>query len=330
MATERYDVVGIGNAIVDVIGQCDDAFLETHGAPKGHMRLVDADEVAALYDAMGPATEISGGSAANTIAGVASFGGSTAYIGKVADDAFGEIFAHDLRAIGVHFDTAPGTTGTPTARSLVLVTPDGERTMNTFLGISPELGDAELDANLIENAKIVYLEGYLFDRPEAKAAFYKATDIAKGAGARVALTLSDAFCVDRHRDDFLTLIKDRVNILFANESELASLAQTEDFMTAIDQVAPHVSVLAATQSEKGSILIGETRHTIAALPVATVTDTTGAGDLYAAGVLFGLANDLGLEQAGKLGSLAASEVISHLGARPAVSLRDLAHNRDLL
>ena len=221
-----HDVVGIGNAIVDIIGRCKEEFLVKHGAPKGRMRLVEAETVSKLYDDMGPGIEISGGSVANTMVGIASFGGKAAFIGKVADDEFGRIFAHDIRAAGVVFNTKAAQGKTPTARSLILVTPDGERTMNTFLGVSPELARSEVDADLISSARIVYLEGYLFDRPEAKAAFRQAADIAEKSGRQVALTLSDPFCVDRHRSEFLELIRSRVDILFANEAEITSLYQT--------------------------------------------------------------------------------------------------------
>ncbi len=331
MPNQAYDVVAVGNAIVDVIGRCDDAFLTAHGAPKGHMRLVDAEQVAALYNAMGPAREISGGSAANTVAGVASFGGRPAYMGKVADDEFGRIFTHDLNAAGVTYRTRPKSGGDPTARSLVLVTPDGERTMSTFLGVSPQFDAADLDVELISSASILYLEGYLFDQPEAKAAFYRAADIARGAGVKVALTLSDAFCVERHRPSFRDLLRTRIDIVFANESELLALAQTSTHDEAIEMIAPDVELLAATQSAKGSILVsGQTRISVAPVPVPTVVDTTGAGDLYAAGVLFGLSKGLPLSQCGALGSIAAAEIICHLGARPERSLQDLARKAGLI
>ncbi len=250
----RYDVVGIGNAIVDIIGRCDDAFLAANGAPKGHMRLVDADTVAALYKAMGPAIEISGGSAANTMAGVASLGGRSAFIGKVAGDELGRIFAHDIRAAGVAFASQAVNGKAPTSRSLILVTPDGERTMNTFLGISTDLDDGEVDPEVIRAAAIVYLEGYLFDRPEAKAAFRQALAIAKSAGRRVALTLSDSFCVNRHRAEFLDLIRSGIDILFANESEIMSLYETTDFEAAAAQAGRDVPLAVLTRSGKGSEL----------------------------------------------------------------------------
>lgn len=326
MTTHTFDVLGIGNAIVDIISQCDDAFLAKHDAPKGHMRLVDDATVTALYDDMGSAIEVSGGSAANTIAGVASFGGAAAFIGKVADDEFGRIFRHDLKAIGVNFPSvAAPAGGEPTARSLILVTPDGQRTMNTFLGVSPLIEAQDLDTDTISASGIVYLEGYLFDRQQAKDAFAKANALAKAAGRKVALTLSDGFCVDRHRDDFLKLIRDDVDILFANEDELLSLFETTDFEAAFARAGEIVPILAATRSEKGSVLkAGDQRVAVSAIADVTVVDTTGAGDLYAAGVLTGIARGLALETAGRLGSLAAAEVISHIGARPRQALKDLA------
>ena len=257
MGDSQFDVVGIGNAIVDIIARCDDDFLTTHGAEKGHMQLVDAAEISKLYDAVGPATEISGGSAANTIAGVASFGGSAAYMGKVADDEFGRIFTHDIRAMGVRYETAPGSGGAPTARSLVLVTPDGERTMNTFLGISPQLSEADVDADAIAAAQVLYLEGYLFDAPAAKAAFRHAAKIAKAAGCQVSLTLSDGFCVDRHRDDFLQLIRSDIDVLFANEDEITSLYQTASFEDAAAQAKTDTRLAVLTRSAKGSVIVGD-------------------------------------------------------------------------
>ena len=284
MSDTRFDVIGIGNAIVDIIGRCDDDFITAHGATKGSMQLVDSDHITKLYSEMGPAIEISGGSAANTIVGIASLGGRTAFIGKVADDEFGHIFGHDIRASDVHYDTPPAINSAPTARSLILVTPDGERTMNTFLGVSPELNHGEIDADIIKASSIVYLEGYLFDRPEAKAAFRDAARIATEAGRQVALTLSDGFCVDRHRDEFLSLIKDSIDILFANENEITALYQTKDFETAAAQAQADTRLAALTRSEKGSlILTNEHRIEIPVEPVSQVIDTTGAGDLYAAG-----------------------------------------------
>jgi sugar/nucleoside kinase (ribokinase family) len=327
---QDHDVVGIGNAIVDIIGRCDDAFLVQHERVKGSMQLVDGATISRLYEAMGPAVEISGGSAANTMAGIASFGGKSGFIGKTAKDQFGEVFAHDIRASGVTFTTAPGN-AEPTGRSLILVTPDGQRTMNTFLGISPQLGGGEVDAALIRSARILYLEGYLFDRPEAKAAFREAATIAAKAGRQVALTLSDPFCVDRHRQEFLEFIRASVDILFANESEITALYRTTSFDDAAHKTRADTKLAALTRSEKGSVIVDSgDAVAIPAAPVAAVVDTTGAGDLYAAGFLFGLATGRNLEASGQLGSLAAAEIISHIGARPAVSLRELAQARGLL
>jgi sugar/nucleoside kinase (ribokinase family) len=331
MTASRYDVVAIGNAIVDIIGRCDDEFLKRHDAPKGHMRLVDAATVDKLYSEMGPAIEISGGSAANTMVGLSSFGGRAAFIGKVADDEFGRIFRHDVTASGVAFPTAPVAGRAPTSRSLILVTPDGERTMNTYLGISTELDNGEVDPATIEAAEIVYLEGYLFDQPQAKAAFREAAAIARRAGRRVALTLSDSFCVDRHRDEFLDLMRSSIDILFANETEITALYQTADFDAAARQAAADAPLAVLTRSARGSVIFQGTHSvTIAAEPVDEVIDTTGAGDLYAAGFLFGFARSGDLTTAGRLASLAASEIISHIGARPETNLGQLAKSRGIL
>lgn len=331
MSTSDYDVVAIGNAIVDIIGRCDDAYLARHGCAKGSMSLVDATRMAALYDGMGPATEISGGSAANTAVGVASFGGRAAFIGKVADDEFGRIFAHDIKASKVAFDAKPVASGNPTSRSLILVTPDGERTMNTLLGISTELDDTALDPTKIERSKVVYLEGYLFDRPEAKRAFEKASALARKAGRQVALTLSDGFCVDRHRAEFLTLIRSGVDIVFANENEIKSLYETESFDEAARRISQDARLAVLTRSAKGSLVIdGENSTAIGIEPVAKVVDTTGAGDLYAAGFLYGFTQGLGHAKSGRLAAIAAAEIISHTGARPEVPLADLARKKGAL
>jgi sugar/nucleoside kinase (ribokinase family) len=328
---QEHDVVAIGNAIVDIIGRCDDAFLAAHGRVKGSMQLVDAPTVERLYAAMGPGIEMSGGSAANTVAGVASFGGRAGFIGKTASDQFGQVFRHDIRAAGVTFGTAPAGDGEPTGRSLILVTPDGQRTMNTFLGVSPHLGNGEVDADLIRSARILYLEGYLFDRPEAKAAFRQAADIAAKAGRQVALTLSDPFCVDRHRAEFLELVRKSVDILFANEAEVTSLYETASFEVAAQRARADTRLAALTRSEKGSVILsGGEAVEVPAAPVEEVADTTGAGDLYAAGFLFAVARGMALETAGRLGSLAAAEVISHVGARPQVPLAELARKQGLL
>ena len=327
----RYDVTGIGNAIVDIIGRCDDTYLTKIGAAKGSMRLVDADEIVKIYSGMGPAVEISGGSAANTQAGIASFGGRAGFIGTIADDEFGRIFSHDIKSIGVAF-TSPAVTGSmPTSRSLILVSPDGERTMNTFLGISTNFTSAQLDRAMIRDSAILYLEGYLFDGDDAKGAFRDAVSEAKSAGRKVALSLSDGFCVDRHRAEFLALIRSGVDIIFANESEINSLYETASFDTAATSASHDAKLAVLTRSAKGSVILSDGKSiAIAPSPVETVVDTTGAGDLYAAGFLYGHSQGLSLETSGKLASLAAAEIISHIGARPAVSLNSLARERGLI
>ncbi len=331
MTETRHDVVAIGNAIVDIIGRCDDAFLGKHGLAKGSMALVDTPAMQKLYGDMGPAVEISGGSAANTMVGIASLGGKAGFIGKVADDELGRIFCHDIGAAGVTYATPRAKNSLPTARCLILVTPDGERTMNTFLGVSPELNHGEVDARLIEGARITYLEGYLFDRAEAKAAFRQATAIARKAGRQTALTLSDGFCVGRHRAEFLSLIRDGVDILFANENEITALYETTSFDEAAKSAAKDTKLAVLTRSAKGSLILsGGESVSVAAAPVPTVVDTTGAGDLYAAGFLFGLSHGRPLDVCGHLGSLAAAEIISHVGARPETSLAKLAREKGLL
>ena len=331
MTDTRFDVTGIGNAIVDIIGRCDDAYLAKIGAAKGSMRLVDAAGIAAIYDGMGPATEVSGGSAANTLAGVASLGGRAGFIGTIADDEFGRIFTHDIQSIGVSFASKPVAGMLPTSRSLILVTPDSERTMNTFLGISTNFDAAQLDRQMIRDSAILYLEGYLFDREDAKGAFREAVTEAKRAGRKVALSLSDGFCVDRHRTEFLTLIRSGVDILFANESEINSLYETQQFDTASQHARNDAKLAVLTRSAKGSVIVsGEQTISIPAERIIKVVDTTGAGDLYAAGFLFGVSKGLSLETSGKLASLAAAEIISHIGARPAISLANLARERGLV
>ena len=325
MSGKPLHVVGIGNAIVDIISRCDDVFLEARNLPKGHMQLIDATEADRLYAAMGPAVEISGGSAANTCAGLASFGADAGFIGRVADDQFGGVFGHDIRSVGVAYDTPPSNDGAPTAKSLILVTPDGERTMNTFLGASVELGPQDLDRAMIESAQITYLEGYLFDPPEAKAAFHEAVELAGAAGKQVALSLSDAFCVDRHRAAFRSLIQSGVDLLFANEEEICSLYEVSDFETAVTAVREETTLAALTRGGSGSVVVTpESITEVAAQPVETVVDTTGAGDLYAAGFLYGVATHKDHASCGRLASLAAAEIISHIGARPEASLADLA------
>jgi sugar/nucleoside kinase (ribokinase family) len=331
MASESFDVVGIGNAIVDVIAQADEAFLTRHGLAKGSMRLIDAAEAEALYGAMGPGVEMSGGSAANTIAGLASLGGKGAYIGKRSGDTLGEVFAHDIRAIGVHFATAPLSRGAPTARCLILVTPDAQRTMGTFLGASAQLGPDDVAPELIGAAQVTYLEGYLFDPPPAKAAFRKAAELAHAAGRKVSLTLSDPFCVERHRADFRALVEGHVDILFANESEICALYETKEFDAAARAVRGHCDIAALTRSEKGSVVVtAKGATTVPAEKVAKLVDTTGAGDLYAAGFLYGLTHGRDLAACARLGSLCAAEIISHFGARPETSLKTLAAKAGLL
>jgi sugar/nucleoside kinase (ribokinase family) len=328
MTAPTLDVVAIGNAIVDIIGRCDDAYLAKHNCPKGHMRLVDAPTISTLYDGMGPGTEISGGSAANTAVGIASFGGKAGFIGKIASDEFGKIFAHDIKAAGLAFHNKPVTGGAPTSRSLILVTPDGERTMNTLLGISTQLTETDLDHSLIQSAKILYLEGYLFDAPDAKAAFRKALALAKGAGRQVALSLSDGFCVDRHRTEFKNLIKDGIDIVFANEAEITSLYETTDFATAASEAAKHMQMAVLTRGVHGSLILSGGKQVVVPVdPVTKVVDTTGAGDLYAAGFLYGHTQSFDLATSGRLGSIAAAEIISHTGARPAIALSALAHTK---
>ena len=322
---DLYDVAAIGNAIVDVIAPCDDAFIAENGLAKGAMTLVDEAQSAALYAKMKAGLETSGGSAGNTIAGVASFGGKAAYLGKVADDQLGRVFAHDMRAVGAHFDVAPLTGGPATAVSMINVTPDGQRTMCTYLGASVQFTDADVDKAVIEAAKIVYLEGYLFDAEAARRAFAKAAALAHGAGRMIALTLSDGFVVERHRGELMGFIEGQVDLLFANESELTALFQTSDFDQALNALRPHVKLAAVTRGAAGSVVLsGGERLSVVAHPVEKVVDTTGAGDQYAAGFMFGLSRGRPLQQCGRFASLAAAEVISHYGPRPQVPLKDLA------
>ncbi len=328
MAATRYDVLGIGNAIVDVISRTDDDFLAKQNMHKGTMALIDEARAAAIYDAMGPAVEVSGGSAANTIAGVASLGGRAAFVGKVKDDELGRVFAHDIRAAGVAYETPPASTGPSTARCYVLVTADGERTMNTYLGAAQDLHPNDIDAEAVAASGIIYLEGYLWDPPKAKEAFLKAAKIAHGAERDVALTLSDAFCVDRYRAEFRDLIRTgTVDLVFANERELHSLYETADFDTALNALRGDAKLAVVTRSEKGCLVV--TRDETAAVPaspVARLVDATGAGDLFAAGFLVGLSRGTDYRSAARLGALAAAEVVQHLGARPETSLKALARD----
>jgi sugar/nucleoside kinase (ribokinase family) len=325
MTDTRLDVLAIGNAIVDVIADADDAFLEREGLTKGSMRLIDAEEATRLYDHMGPAREVSGGSAGNTAAGVAALGARAGFIGQVAPDQLGDFYIHDLRSTGVEFTTPPADFGVPTARSMVLVTPDGHRTMNTFLGAAQHLPASALDEAQIQSAAILYLEGYLWDPETPRYAMVRAIEVARSAGRRVAFTLSDTFCIDRHRDGFNQLIDGgRIDILFANEAEIQALAAVPHFETAVQAVQDKVETLVVTRSEKGAIAIrrGE-RAEVAAEPVEQVLDTTGAGDLFAAGFLAGLSQGRDLEHSLRIGAIAAAEVISHYGARPETDLKAL-------
>jgi sugar/nucleoside kinase (ribokinase family) len=325
---DLYDVAAIGNAIVDVIAPADDAFLTVNSLQKGAMMLVDEDQSKALYGRMQAGIEASGGSAGNTIAGVASFGGKAAFMGKVADDKLGEVFAHDMRAIGARFENAPLVGGPATAVSMINVTPDGQRTMCTYLGASVQFTDADVEKDVVEGAKIVYLEGYLFDAEAARRAFAKAAALAHGSGRMIALTLSDSFVVERHREALLGFIEGQVDLLFANEAEVTALFQTDDFDQAAEALRQRVKLAAVTRSEKGSVILSQgERLTVAAQPVEKVVDTTGAGDQYAAGFMFGLSRGRPLQSCGWLASLAAAEVISHYGPRPLVSLKDLAASR---
>jgi sugar/nucleoside kinase (ribokinase family) len=324
MAEISYDVLGIGNAIVDVLAPAEDAFLEAHGMAKGAMTLIDAERAEELYAAMGSGTEASGGSAANTVAGVAALGGRACFIGKVRDDELGSIFAHDIRAIGVDFHSAPATSGAPTARCLISVTPDAKRTMHTFLGACVDLGPEDVDEDLIAASAITYLEGYLWDPPGAKEAFIKAMGAARAAGRKVALSLSDGFCVDRHRDEFQDLVEHHVNLLFANEQEITSLYEVDDFNAAIKAVRGKCDIAALTRSEKGAVIVaGDEVHVVSAEPIDAVVDTTGAGDLYASGFLTGLSEGRSLPECGRMAGIGAAEIISHMGARPEVDLKAL-------
>jgi sugar/nucleoside kinase (ribokinase family) len=323
---KAFDVVGIGNALVDVIAHHDDSFIGANELNKGAMTLIGTDRAVELYGAMGSGVEMSGGSAANTMTGVASFGGRAAYIGKVADDQLGEVFVHDLRAVGVAFRQPLSQLGVPTGRCLIIVTPDAQRTMNTYLGVSELLGPDDVDDQLVAEAEVLYMEGYLWDRPEAMAAYRKAARTAHRAGAKVSLSLSDSFCVFRHHDAFLDLVANEVDILFANEAELCALYGTDVVEEAFDKVSEHCEIAAVTLGALGSVIVHRSGEPIVVPvePVDEVLDTTGAGDLYAAGFLHGLTHGAGLDECGRLGSVAAAEVISHVGARPLVPLTKLA------
>jgi sugar/nucleoside kinase (ribokinase family) len=329
MTAPTLDIVAIGNAIVDVITQADDAFIASEGVAKGSMRLMDEETSDSLYSRMGAGLEMSGGSAANTIAGMAALGCKGGFIGQVADDQLGAVFAHDIRANGIAFDTKVRPGHPSTARCLILVTPDAQRTMNTFLGASQYLPESALDADLIQSAAILYLEGYLWDPEEPRAAMRKGIALAREAGRKVAFTLSDAFCISRHRDDFRKLIDEgQLDILFANEGEILSLMETEDFEAAVAAVAAKVDTLVVTRSEHGAIAVqGGMRAAVPAEPIDKVVDTTGAGDLFAAGFLAGQAQGRGLQDSLTMGAIAAAEVISHYGARPEADLAALVKAR---
>lgn len=325
MTEATLDVVGIGNAIIDLLAHADDDFLVEHKLTKGSMTLIDEPTAERLYGAMGSTTRASGGSAGNTIAGLGSLGAACGYIGKLRDDELGAAYRHDLLASGVRFTTPMAQDGPSTARCIIFVTSDAERTMNTYLGACVNLTAADIDEALVSSAKITYLEGYLYDEPHAKEAFHRAADVAHGAGRKVALSLSDSFCVERHRADFLDLVANRIDILFANKAELLSLFQTDDFDAALDQLAGMVDLAAVTMSGEGSIAIrGGERVRSPAAHIERVVDTTGAGDLYAAGFLYGLTRDLPLAECARIAGLAAAEVISHFGARPETPLKEFA------
>ncbi|TCT04291.1 adenosine kinase [Aquabacter spiritensis] len=332
MSTARLDVLTIGNAIVDVLSRAEEDFLAGHAMPKGSMTLIDEARAVAIYDAMGPGIEVSGGSAANTAAGIASLGGKAGFVGLVRDDLLGTVFAHDIRAAGVAYATAAASSGPATARCLILVTPDGERTMNTYLGAAQNLTTDHIDRATVEAATITYLEGYLWDPPAAKAAFLDAAGIAHAAGRQVALTLSDAFCVGRYRDEFLDLMRRGVvDLVFANEAEVKALYSTADFDDALVQLRADAKQAVVTRSEKGALFTAAgATVTVPAHPVAEVVDTTGAGDLFAAGFLFGHARGIDAATALRIGALAAAEVISHIGARPQKTLADLAAGAGLI
>lgn len=325
MTRPEFDIAAMGNALVDILSHEDDAFILRAGLERGAAIMVDGPRSNEVYDAMGPAAEVSGGSAANTAAGIASFGGKAAFIGRVANDTFGHLFAHDLRGIGVRFESMPAADGPPTGRCLVAVTPDAQRTMCTYLGAANLLDPDYVDEDLIGSAAVTYFEGYLWDQPEAKAAIRRAASAAHRAGRCVALSLSDPFCVERHRAEFITLVETEIDVLFANEHEICSLYEVDTFDDALQHLRGSCEIAALTRGPHGSVVMRDQEvHVVDAARVAQVVDTTGAGDLYAAGFLFGLTHGYDLAECGRLGSLAAAEVISHLGARPEVRLADLA------
>jgi sugar/nucleoside kinase (ribokinase family) len=328
MSESSFGVVGVGNALVDVLCHADEDFVaqacRAHGAEKGFFALINETDAVKLYDSMPPGIEASGGSAANTMAGFASFGGNGAFIGKVSDDLLGKVFQHDLRAQGIFYGTEPLAIGPATGRCLILITPDAQRTMFACTGASTELSPDDIDPDVVSSSRITYLEGYSFEAHQSKKAFYRAAEIAHEAGHRIALTLSDPFCVDRHRHDFIQLVQNHVDILFANEEEIKSLFMTQTFEDAASAVNGHCSIAVLTRSEKGAVIVSGGKQIVIPIhPVAHVVDTTGAGDQFAAGVLYGLSRDMPLETCGKLGALAAAEIISHMGGRPEIPLKTL-------
>ncbi len=324
MAERRFDVLGIGNAIVDILARCEEDFLVNERIQKGSMTLIDEDRAEYLFTRMGTMTTVSGGSAANTIAGLASFGGKGAYIGKINDDQLGAVFGHDMKALGVHFNTRPASYGPPTACCMIFITPDSQRSMNTFLGACVELGPEDIDEVVVGEARVVYMEGYLFDKPAAKEAFYKAARAAHARDTEVALTLSDTFCVNRHREDFKKFIEDSVDILFANEAEACALYEKNTLDEALPLLLKACKLLVITRGAEGSIVICPDERAVVPAEATQLVDTTGAGDLYAAGFLYGYTHGQSLATSARLGSLAAAEVISHIGPRPQVSLKKLA------
>ena len=320
----EYDLAGIGNAMVDVLATVDDAFLEEQTLDKGAMTLVDIDRAGEIYAKMPPAQEVSGGSCGNTMAGFASLGGKGVFIGKVRDDQLGDVFRRDMQSIGVDFFTPATTEGPQTGSCLVLITPDAQRTMCTYLGAASNLTPKDIDKDIIQAAKVVYMEGYLFDPPDAQDAFVEAADLAHDAGQKVSITLSDPFCVDRHRHAFQMLVADHTDILFGNEEEIKSLYQVDDFDAALQQVRGHCEIACLTRSSKGSVILsGDEVHIIDPMPLDPVVDTTGAGDQFAAGFLYGYTQGMDLRKCGEIATLTATEVISHVGARPDVNLKEL-------
>ena len=324
MADATLDVIGIGNAIVDVIAQAEDSFLIEHALNKGAMTLIDAERAETLYCAMEAGVEVSGGSAANSMVGMAMMGGEVGYIGKVSEDTLGKVFSHDMVSAGVGYESAPSVTGTSTARCLVFVTEDAQRTMNTYLGACIELGPEDIDEAFIASAQVTYLEGYLWDPPEAKEAFRKAQNVAKANGRRVSLSLSDPFCVKRHCEELRDFVENHVDILFANQDEILSLYETDDFDDALQHITRHCEIVALTRGAQGAVVAGRGEvHFVNTAPIARVMDTTGAGDLFAAGFLYGFTHDFDLARCGRLGALAAGEIISHFGARPEMDISQL-------